>query len=112
MSSFSSIFFNNYFFLDATPLFYNSRKLVKTYTYRQRVRCGRMVVEFTTTFCVPVQSVSITTNVVSLKHTHGMVYSIQHYMIKFVSDLQQVWFSADTLASCTNKTDHNDIHFV
>jgi len=31
----------------------------------------------------------ITTNVVSLNHVHGEMYSIQHYMIKFVSDLQQ-----------------------
>ena len=36
------------------------------------------------------QSVPITTNVVSLNLTHGEVYSIQHYVIKFVSDLRQV----------------------
>ena len=36
------------------------------------------------------QSVPITINVVSLNPTHGKVYSIQHYMIKFVSDLRQV----------------------
>ena len=36
------------------------------------------------------QSVPITTNVVSLNSAHGEVYSIQHYMIKFVSDLRQV----------------------
>ena len=28
--------------------------------------------------------------VVSLNHVHGEVYSIQHYGIKFVSDLRQV----------------------
>jgi len=28
-----------------------------------------------------------TTNLVSLNLTHGEVYSIQHYVIKFVSDL-------------------------
>jgi hypothetical protein len=39
---------------------------------------------------LPVQSVPITTNVVSSNPVHGKVYSIQHYMIKFVSDLQQV----------------------
>ena len=38
---------------------------------------------------LPVQSVPITTNVVSLNPTHCEVYSIQHYVI-FVSDLQQV----------------------
>ena len=36
------------------------------------------------------QSVPITTNVVSLNSSHGEVYSIQPYVIKFVSDLQQV----------------------
>ena len=51
-----------------------------------RGRCGHdcMVVE------LPVQSVPITTKVVSLNFVHGEVYSIQHYVIKFVSDLQQV----------------------
>ena len=38
----------------------------------------------------PVQSVPITTNVVSSNPDHGEVYSIQHYVIKFVSDLQKV----------------------
>jgi len=38
----------------------------------------------------PMQSVPITTNVVSLNSAHDEVYSLQHYMIKFVSDLQQV----------------------
>jgi hypothetical protein len=36
---------------------------------------------------LPVQSVPITTKVVSSNPAHGEVYSIQHYMIKFVSDL-------------------------
>jgi hypothetical protein len=35
------------------------------------------------------QSVNIT-KVVSSNPAHGKVYSIQHYVIKFVSDLQQV----------------------
>jgi hypothetical protein len=39
---------------------------------------------------LPVQSVPITTKVVSLNPVHGEVYSIQHYVIKFVSDWQQV----------------------
>ena len=38
---------------------------------------------------LPVQSVPITTNV-SSKPVHGEVYSIQHYVIKFASDLRQV----------------------
>ena len=37
-----------------------------------------------------VQSVPITTNVVSSNPVHGQVYSIQHYVVKFVSDLRQV----------------------
>ena len=32
----------------------------------------------------------ITTKVVSLNPVYGEVYSIQHYVIKFVSDLRQV----------------------
>jgi hypothetical protein len=39
---------------------------------------------------LPMQSVPIITNVVSSNHTHGEMYSIQHYVIKFVSDLRQV----------------------
>jgi hypothetical protein len=34
--------------------------------------------------------VHIITNIVSFNPAHGEVYSIQHYMIKFDSDLQQV----------------------
>jgi hypothetical protein len=50
--------------------------------------CGRncMVFEFTTTCAIK----PITSKVVSANPTHGEVYSIQHYVIKFVSDLQQV----------------------
>jgi len=41
---------------------------------------------------------------------HGQVYSIQHYVIKFISDLQPVqWFSPGTQVSSTNKTDCHDI---
>jgi hypothetical protein len=46
--------------------------------------------------------VPITTTIVSSNPAHGKVYSIQHYMIKFVSDLRQVggfirvlWFRHD-----------------
>jgi hypothetical protein len=37
-----------------------------------------------------VQSVPITTNAVSSNPAHGEMYSIQHYVIKFVNDLRQV----------------------
>jgi len=39
---------------------------------------------------IPMQSVPMTTNVVRSKSVHGEVYSIKHYVIKFVSDLRQV----------------------
>ena len=51
----------------------------------------------------------ITTKVVSLNPTHGDVYSIQHYVIKFISDLRQVCGFSGTLVSFTNKTDSHDI---
>jgi hypothetical protein len=38
---------------------------------------------------LPMQLVSITTNNVIRKHAHGDVYSIQHYVIKFVIHLRQ-----------------------
>jgi hypothetical protein len=39
---------------------------------------------------LPRQSVPITTSVVISNPAHGKMYLIQHYVIKFVSDLQQV----------------------
>jgi len=56
------------------------------------------------------QTVPIATNGVSSNPIYGKVYSIQHYVIKFVSDLQQVGgFLLGTPVSSTNKTDHHDI---
>jgi hypothetical protein len=43
-----------------------------------------------------VQSVPITTKVVSSNPAHGEVYSIQHYLIKLVSDLVD-FFKSSTL---------------
>ena len=40
-------------------------------------------------YCIP-RPMPITTKVVSSNPIHGKVYSIQHYVIKFVSDLRQV----------------------
>ena len=48
----------------------------------------------------------LTTKVVSLNPVHGEVYSIQHYVIQFVSDLR---ISPGTLVSSINKTDLHDI---
>jgi hypothetical protein len=39
---------------------------------------------------LPVQSVPITTTVVSLNLAHGEMYSIQYYVMKFVSDVRQL----------------------
>ena len=39
---------------------------------------------------LPVQSVPIITNFVSLNAAHGEAFSVEHYVIKFVSDLWQV----------------------
>jgi hypothetical protein len=39
---------------------------------------------------LPMQSVPFTTKVVSSNPVHGELYSIQHYVIKFISDLWQV----------------------
>ena len=59
---------------------------------------------------LPVQSVPVTTKIVSLNPVHGEVYSIQHYVIKFVRDLRQVCGFLWVLPiSSTNKTDCHDI---
>jgi hypothetical protein len=39
---------------------------------------------------IPVQSVPITTKVLSSNPSHGKVYSIQHCVIKIVSDFRKV----------------------
>jgi hypothetical protein len=45
-----------------------------------------------------------------LEYRSGEVYSIKHYVIKFVSDLRQVGsFLLGTPVSSTNKTDCHDI---
>ena len=61
-----------------------------------------MVVGFTTT-C------AIITKVVSLNPVQGEVYSIQHYVIEFVSDLRQVGGFLRVLPVSSNKTDRHDI---
>jgi hypothetical protein len=59
---------------------------------------------------LPVQSVPMTTKVVSSKPFYGEVYSIQHYVIEFVSDLREVsGFLRALRFSSTNKTDRHDI---
>jgi hypothetical protein len=58
---------------------------------------------------LPMQSVPITTDNVSSNSAHGEVYSIPHYVIKFVSDSRQLWFSPGTPVSSTNNTDRHNI---
>ena len=41
---------------------------------------------------LPMRSVPVTTKFVSSNPIHVKVYSIQHYLVKFVSDLRQVSF--------------------
>ena len=48
-----------------------------------------VVIEWQLYLQLPMQSVPITTNIVSLNHAHGEVYSIKYYLVKFVSDLRQ-----------------------
>jgi hypothetical protein len=38
---------------------------------------------------LPMLLVPITTKAVSLNPAHGLLYSIQHYVLKFVSDLRR-----------------------
>ena len=55
-------------------------------------------------------SVYITSKVVSSNPSDGEVYSIQHYVIKFVSDLRQLGVFLRVLrVFATNKTDRHDI---
>jgi hypothetical protein len=62
---------------------------------------------------IHVQSVPITTKVASSNPSHGEVYSIKQYVIKFVSDLRQEWwFSPGSAVSSTNKTDSHNINEI
>ena len=61
---------------------------------------------------LPVQSMLITTKVVSSNSVHGEVYSIQHYVIMFVSDLRQDGgFLRVLLVSSTNITRRHELKY-
>ena len=68
-----------------------TRFLLLSYKYRRNIKKnnGAVVVVIVWLFDLqlPVQSVSITTNVVRWKLVHGKVYTILNYVIKLVSDL-------------------------
>ena len=55
------------------------------------------------------QSAPITTNVVNSNPADGEVYSIQHYVIKFVSDVRQIGGFLQFPSPINNKADHHDI---
>jgi hypothetical protein len=59
-------------------------------------------------YCV-LGSVTITTEVVTMNPVHGELYSMQHYVITFGSDLLLVSGFLRVLWSSTNQTDHHDI---
>ena len=58
---------------------------------------------------LPVQSVPITTNVVTLNPIHGMVYSTTFCDKVCLSLETGLWFSPHTMVSSTNKIDCHDI---
>jgi hypothetical protein len=70
-----------------------------------RGRCGRdrIVVGFTTPCAISPQHYYSC----EFKSDLWRVYSIQHYMIKFVSNLR--WFSPGSPVSSTNETESRDI---
>jgi hypothetical protein len=53
--------------------------------------------------------VPITTNVGSLNPAQAIVDSIQHYVIKFVSDVRQIIDFLRILWFLHNKTDYHDV---
>ena len=55
---------------------------------RSNLQCGTQ--QPNVNFQLLVQLVPITTNVVSSIPVHSKMYSIQHYVINFVSDLREV----------------------
>ena len=82
------------------------RRIFRLQLCRGRRGRDRMVVGFTT---MPMQSESITTDVVGSNLDQGDMY-VQHYVIKFVSDLRHVGsFLWVPPVSSTNKTDHHDV---
>jgi hypothetical protein len=68
------------------------------------------VIVWYTDLQLPVQSVSITSILVSSIPVLGEVYSIQYYVIEVCQWLATGrWFSLGTPVSSNNKTDHHDI---
>ena len=71
---------------------------------------GKMTTKNTINYLIEKNFISPLMLFVSLNLAHGNMYLIQHYVIKFVSDLWWVGgFSQGTPVSSTNKTDRHDI---
>ena len=66
----------------------NTQNTVQQTTHR--ITNGTIVVVRLLELQLQEQYVPITTKAVSSNPVHGEVHSLQHYMIKFVSDLRQV----------------------
>ena len=70
---------------------YNKKSLQTNYLTYLIERGGVMVIIVRNLdLQLTIQSVPITSKVVSSNPVHGEMYSIQHYMIKFDSDLRQI----------------------
>ena len=77
-----SVFYNSLGYEGKSPILYILLKQPRQFLpFLRWGHHDHMVVE------LPLPSVPITTNVVSSNPAHDDVYSIQHYVIKFVSDL-------------------------
>jgi hypothetical protein len=82
------------FVLDILKITKNSEKILNITENSEQIlnitEYSEQILNIAENFQLPVQSVPITTKVVSLNPAHGEVYSIQYYVIKFVSDFLQV----------------------
>ena len=58
------------------------------------------------------QSVPITTKVVSSNLAYDVAYSTQHYVINLSVTCAGRWFSLGTQVSSTNKTDRHDVTVI
>jgi hypothetical protein len=62
----------------------------RPYDHDRHMGALAVVIVWSLDLQLSMQSVPIITNVVSSNTNHGELYSIEHYVIKFVSDLREV----------------------
>ena len=93
-SSISALLWLHYSVMSITLLPYTRHcPILYSISVRSSISIYATTVPLYTIIChlqLSVQTVPITTNIVSSNPVHGKVYSIQHYVIKFASDLRQV----------------------